>query len=370
MKIVKKLGGVIEESLSAIRLIASFANEDKEADKFVKLADETKKVSHHQEIWLSVIVGFFKALIFGYYVYSFYIATIYIEKGYKNPCNDYKKYDTGQLLSVFVSFMTGMMQIFGLTPNIQAIIKAKVVGKEIFDVIDRVPEIKDHDKCLDNFEVRNSITFEHVTFKYPTAPDYVKNVLERMNFKIRAGETTAIVGPSGSGKSTIVQMIERFYEPKEGDIYLDDANVRDIKLKTLRESIGYVSQEPVLILGTIRDNLLFGNKDATDADIEYALKQANATFIYEMEHKLDTYIGSASVLNLSGGQKQRIAIARALIKRPKLLILDEATSALDPKSEKEVQDAVDHISKESQSGTGAKMTIIMIAHRLQTIMTA
>lgn len=164
------------------------------------------------------------------------------------------------------------------------------------------------------------------------------------------------------GKSTIVQMIERFYAPSEGDIYFDETNVKDIKLKTLRESIGYVSQEPILIIGTIKDNILFGNKDATDDEIDYALQQANATFINDMEHKLNTYIGSASVLNLSGGQKQRIAIARALIKRPKILILDEATSALDPKSEKEVQDAIDNISKGD-----SKLTIIMIAHRLQTI---
>lgn len=147
---------------------------------------------------------------------------------------------------------------------------------------------------------------------------------------------TAIVGPSGSGKSTIVQMIERFYQPAEGEIYLDDINVKDIQLKALRESIGYVSQEPVLILGTIKDNLLFGNSNAKDEEVTHALKQANATFIFDLEHKLDTYVGSSAVLNLSGGQKQRVAIARALIKKPKLLILDEATSALDPRSEKEV----------------------------------
>ena len=160
-------------------------------------------------------------------------------------------------------------------------------------------------------------------------------------------------------------MIERFYAPDTGEIYFDDLSIKDIRLKTLREQIGYVSQEPVLILGTVKDNLLFGNKDASDADIDYALQQANATFIYDMENKLDTYIGSASVMNLSGGQKQRIAIARALIKKPKILILDEATSALDPKSEKEVQDAVDHISQGDH-----RLTIVIIAHRLQTIMTA
>ena len=171
----------------------------------------------------------------------------------------------------------------------------------IFDVIERVPEIKDHDKCVSTFDVKDYIRFENVTFRYPTAAENVKNVLDGMTFKIKAGENTAIVGPSGSGKSTIVQMIERFYEPSQGQIYLDDVNIKDIKLKTLRESIGYVSQEPVLILGTIKDNLLFGDIDASDADIEYALEQANAKFIYEMESGLDTYIGSASVLNLSGG---------------------------------------------------------------------
>jgi ABC-type multidrug transport system fused ATPase/permease subunit len=165
-------------------------------------------------------------------------------------------------------------------------------------------------------------------------------------------------------------MIERFYEPSQGSISIDDTNIKDIKLKALRESIGYVSQEPVLILGSIKDNLLFGNRDATDADIRDALQKANATFIYEMPDNLQTYIGSSNVLNMSGGQKQRIAIARALIKKPKMLILDEATSALDPKSEKEVQDAIDAISRKSQEDGQNKLTIVMIAHRLQTIMTA
>jgi ATP-binding cassette, subfamily B (MDR/TAP), member 1 len=216
-------------------------------------------------------VGLFKFFIFGYYVYSFYLATIYIEKGYTNPSNDYIKYDTGKLLSVLVSFMTGMMMIFGLTPNIQALMQAKVVGKSIFDVIDRVPLIKDHENCATSFEVRTSINFENITFMYPTAPENAKNVLENVSFKIRAGETTAIVGPSGSGKSTIVQMIERFYSPNNGEIYFDQTNIKDISLKALRESIGYVSQEPVLILGTIKDNLLFGDKDASDEDIKFAL---------------------------------------------------------------------------------------------------
>ena len=127
---------------------------------------------------------------------------------------------------------------------------------------------------------------------------------------------TAIVGPSGSGKSTIVQLINRFYDPKEGEIFYGQTPLKNIDLKTLRESIGWVGQEPVLIVGTIRENILYGNYDATEADVKHAIEQANATFIYQMEKGLDTYVGSSTVLNLSGGQKQRIAIARALIKKP------------------------------------------------------
>ena len=184
---------------------------------------------------------------------------------------------------------------------------------------------------------------------------------------VKAGTSTAIVGPSGSGKSTIVQMINRFYDPAEGSINFDKTDLRDMNLKSLREQIGCVSQEPVLILGTIRENMLYGNRDASVKDIEEALHLANASFVLtQMEKGLDTYVGAASVMNLSGGQKQRIAIARALIKKPKILIFDEATSALDPKSEAEVQSAIESIEEKQ----GGKLTIIMIAHRLQTIQTA
>eukprot|EP00347_Sterkiella_histriomuscorum_P020418 403337881 len=362
--IVKRMGGVVEESLSAIRLIASFAQEEREIKKFEKLASEVKEVAHKSEYWVSGFNGLFRFAIFGFYCYSLWIASVYIKEEINNP-NTGKPYTITDVISVLVGLMTGMTMVFGLNPNIQAIIKAKVVGRMVFDVIDRIPLINDHIECVESFQLEDSIQFRGVTFKYPTSSEKAKNVLEEASFEIKAGQTTAIVGPSGSGKSTIIQMIERFYDPLAGEIYVDNINLKDIKLKNLRESIGYVSQEPVLILGTIRDNLLFGNKDASEQDIEYAIKMANAGFIYEMENQLDTYVGSTAVLNLSGGQKQRIAIARALIKRPKIIILDEATSALDPKSEKEVQGAIDKISSEE-----SKLTIIMIAHRLQTIMTA
>lgn len=204
MGVVKKMSGVVEESLFAIKLIASFANEGKEVRKFEALANQILQVSRKQHFWSSFIIGAFKMFIFGYFCYAFYISTLFIEKKYGNPVNNYKTYTIGDLLAVFISFNMGMMQLFGLSPNLQALIKAKVVGYTIFDVIDRVPEIRDTDSCTDKFEIKDGIIFEDIAFRYPTAPEKVRNVFDSVSFKIRAGETTAIVGPSGSGKSTIV----------------------------------------------------------------------------------------------------------------------------------------------------------------------
>ena len=221
--------------------------------------------------------------------------------------------------------------------------RAQVSGKEIIDVIDRKPLIdspENLDQSVKNIDIQDGINFNNVRFRYPTAPEHVKDVFTDASFKILSGTSTAIVGPSGSGKSTIVQMINRFYDPLEGNISYGSTPLKSIELPSLRDMIGWVGQEPVLVIGTIRENLMYGNKDASEADLERAIKLASADFIFQLEKGLETYVGSSTVLNLSGGQKQRIAIARALIKRPQILVLDEATSALDPKSEAEVQNAI------------------------------
>lgn len=147
------MGGVVEESLGAIRLITSFANEDKELVKFDKLADEVRHIAHRSEYWLAAFVGLFRLLIFGFYTYAFWIATVYIEDR-KNDPNTGKTYRVGDLLSVMMAMMTGMALLFGLNPNIQAIVKAKVVGTMIFEVIDRKPAIRDHEKCVDSFTLK------------------------------------------------------------------------------------------------------------------------------------------------------------------------------------------------------------------------
>lgn len=182
------------------------------------------------------------------------------------------------------------------------------------------------------------------------------------NFSLKFdARNSALVGESGSGKSTIAQLLMRFYDPEEGQIFIDGCDVRDFDLRWLRSQIGYVGQEPVLFAATIRDNLLYANPSASEEEINGALKQAEIyEFVYgHLEKNIDTYVGVGGS-QLSGGQKQRIAIARALLKRPKLLIFDEATSALDRTNERLIQETLDRIARE--------VTTITIAHRITTIL--
>lgn len=201
--------------------------------------------------------------------------------------------------------MTAMMIFGSILPIVPAIVKALCVGKLIFDVIEREPLIDSPKDSMptDKVAVESGIRFEDVHFRYPTAPEGSRDVFQGVSFTIQPYTSTAIVGPSGSGKSTIVQLLNRFYDPKAGKISFDDKDLKQVNLVALRNAIGYVSQEPVLILGTIRDNLQYGNRDANEQDMRDALKRADASFVFELEKQLDTYVGSGSVLNLSGGQK-------------------------------------------------------------------
>ncbi len=367
LNVLKHLGGIAEETLTAIKVVASFGREERELRKFALWSRRTQKVAKKQTFFMSFMVGIIKFAIFGFYVYSLYIGSYFIQIKKHNSRGDIP-YDQKAVLSAVIALITGFVGVIAALPNIQSLMQAKTYGKLVFDVIERTPEIRNRQGVRQGkgITLDNEIKFTNITFKYPTSLPEHKPVLVDANFKIEAGKTTAIVGPSGSGKSTIIQLIERFYEPRPGGmIEFDKTDIRDIDLKDLRENIGYVSQEPVMILGTIRDNLLFGDRDATEKDMNEALAQANAQFVFDNEDGLDTFVGTAGVVNMSGGQKQRIAIARALIKRPKILILDEATSALDPKSEVQVQTAIDNIAK-----SGIKLTIIIIAHRLTTIASA
>lgn len=236
--------------------------------------------------------------------------------------------------------------------------KAREAAYPIIQLIERNPEISlDEENADDIHEISDSIQFNNVVFKYPKATN---NVLKGVTINIKKGQTVAIIGKSGSGKSTIAKLLERFYDPVEGEILVDGQNLKSINLRKYRNLIGYVGQEPCLFNETIRENFQNSYPDATEADIVNALHRAHAfDFVEKLEKGIDSNVGAIGG-KLSGGQKQRIAIARALVRNPQILIFDEATSALDNESEKKVQEAIESIE-------GDSITKVVIAHRLTTV---
>ena len=238
------------------------------------------------------------------------------------------------------------------TTGIERFVEVMSLDKDIFD--------KENPENLD--DVKGKIEFENVYFKYPNTPDEDPYVLEDMSFKINVGENIALVGPSGAGKTTISKLIPRFYDVDKGSIKIDNTDIKDLSIESLRNNIGIVQQDVYLFSGTVRENIAYGKDDATEAEIKEAARLAGADeFIKDLPDGLDTYIGERGV-KLSGGQKQRISIARVFLKNPPILILDEATSALDNKSEAIVQASLEKLSK--------GRTTLTIAHRLSTIINA
>jgi len=292
----------------------------------------------------------------------------------RSQCN-YQTTDSGELIEPDDSCISGgdvMICIFSIffgsinlgqaAPGFSAFKLARHEVSKAFAKIALVSPIDplDESKGAALDDVQGSLEFRNVRFAYPMRPDH--EVYTGMNLTIPAGKTVAFVGPSGCGKSTAVQLIERFYDPSAGAVLLDGTDIKDLKVSWYRQQIGLVSQEPVLFGGTIRDNISYGKPGASSEDIENAAKLANIHWdiVGKFPDKYDTQVGEGGI-QLSGGQKQRIAIARAIVRDPKILLLDEATSALDTKSERVVQEALDGLLKARQR------TTIVIAHRLSTI---
>lgn len=245
--------------------------------------------------------------------------------------------------------------------NFDTLNKGLTAAGKIFEVTERVPSIQLDEKDTEIVEkIDTDIHLRNVTFKYSGHND---KTLDDVSITILKGKTTAIVGPSGSGKSTVVKLLERFYDPHEGQVIVNGKDLRSFNLRSYRRRIGYVGQEPCLFNATIKENLLNSNSEATDEEIWEALRMATADkFVKKLPKGINSDVGSIGG-KLSGGQKQRIAIARALIRKPDMLIFDEATSALDTNSEEKVQAAIDKIGE-------AGITKVVIAHRLTTIMNA
>ncbi|XP_053185226.1 bile salt export pump [Scomber japonicus] len=348
-----RAGAVADEVLSSIRTVAAFGGEEKEAERYDKNLVEAQNWGVKKGTIIGVFQGYLWCIIFLCYALAFWYGSKLVI--------DTKELSPGALIQVFFGVLMAAMNLGQASPCLEAFASGRAAAKAIFETIDREPEIdcfaEDGHK-LD--KVKGDIEFHNVTFHYPSRPEV--KILNDLSMQIKAGETTAFVGPSGSGKSTTVQLIQRFYDPKEGMVTLDGHDIRSLNIQWLRSLIGIVEQEPVLFGTTIAENIRYGRPGVTMEDIIQATKEANAyNFIMDLPQKFDTMVGESGG-QMSGGQKQRIAIARALIRNPRILLLDMATSALDNESEAVVQEALDKVR------TGR--TTISIAHRLSTIRNA
>ncbi len=266
---------------------------------------------------------------------------------------------TGEVeIADIVGFVMYLSMFYGPVKSFSSLVeRAGEAGagcKRVFDVFDEIPEVKEKKNAKVLKRVDGEIVLKNLSFSYQEDIPVMKDI----NLTIKKGQTVALVGTTGVGKSTIANLINRFYDPQEGAVFIDGVDIRDVTLSSLRDNISMVLQDTFLFNGTVYENIVYGWKDAKREDVIAAAKAANAhDFIEKMENGYDTFIGERGVL-LSGGQRQRIAIARAILRDSPILILDEATSALDTKTEKEIQAALNEISKER--------TTIMIAHRLST----
>ncbi|MBC2297072.1 ABC transporter ATP-binding protein [Listeria welshimeri] len=347
--IFKDLGNFnagVENAISGVRVVQAFANEPHEKGRFAVLnqAYRKSKLMFYKVMGLSFSFNYFLmrlislfALLFGAYF------TINGEISY------------GEFVGFILLTNVFIRPIEKINNVIESYPKGFAGFKRFLEVMDTEPAIQDEKDARPAGEFRGDIAYKQVSFEYSDG----KNVLNHINLSIKAGETVAFVGPSGAGKTTICNLLPRFYDVTDGEITIDNQNIKDFTLPSLRAQIGVVQQDVFLFSGTVRENIAYGKLDASDEEIEHVVKLAHLSkVIEEMPDGLDTIIGERGV-KLSGGQKQRLAIARMFLKNPPILILDEATSALDTETEQVIQASLEELAE--------GRTTLIIAHRLATI---
>ncbi|WCJ22615.1 ABC transporter B family member 11 [Euphorbia peplus] len=347
-----KAATVVEQTIGSIRTVASFTGERQAISNYKKHLATAYKSGCNEGLASGLGLGVLFFIMFGSYGLAIWFGgKMILEKGYTG----------GEVLNVIVAVLSGSMSLGQASPCTSAFAAGQAAAYKMFETISRRPEIDAYDskgKILD--DIRGDIELKDVHFRYPARPD--EPIFSGFSISIPSGITAALVGQSGSGKSTVISLIERFYDPLAGEVLIDGINLKEFQLKWIREKIGLVSQEPVLFTGSLRDNIAYGKDGATNEEIRAAAELANAAkFIDKLPQGLDTMAGEHGT-QLSGGQKQRIAIARAILKNPRILLLDEATSALDAESERVVQEALDRIM--------VNRTTVVVAHRLSTIRNA
>ncbi|MFY0525712.1 ABC transporter ATP-binding protein [Archangium gephyra] len=341
---------VAEESLSGIRTVRSFAAERHEVERYRSATERAYDIARRRVGQSSVFMAAASSA-------SYLASAVVLWYGGRLVLDG--KMTVGNLTSFLIYSMMVAFALGALTDLWADFMRAAGAAERVFELIDRQPAIPSTGgERLPS--VQGRVEFQQVRFAYPTRPDVP--VLQGIDLKLDAGEVVAIVGPSGAGKSTIAGLLARMYDPQGGRVLLDGRPLSALDPEWLRQQIGTVAQEPMLFATSISDNIRYGRMDATDAEVEAAARAANAhEFISRFPEGYRTLVGERGV-QLSGGQKQRIAIARAVLKNPRLLVLDEATSALDAESEHLVQEALDRLMQ-------GRSTII-IAHRLSTVIGA
>lgn len=340
---------VLQESVASARVIKSFVREDYEVDRF----DVENRANFRANMKNAQLMATLTPVV---ELVAAIGVTMIIWYGGNNVING--TITAGSLVAFLTYAVNISNPIKRLTRVIGNIQKALAAAQRVFMIIDMPEEIAESRDAKQLPEVSGKVEFQNVSFAYDDKGD----VITDLSFSVKPGEVIAIVGPSGAGKSTIANLLPRFYDVNKGDIKIDGHSVREVTLDSLREQVGIVPQETMLFNGSVYNNILYGRLDATKEEIEAAAKAANAhDFIMQLTDGYETKLGDRGV-NLSGGQRQRIAIARAILKNPRILILDEATSALDTESERVVQEALDRLM--------VGRTSFVIAHRLSTVKNA
>ncbi len=339
----------VQNSLAGIRVVKTFAVEQGEMDNFRASNGRYRQSKEKSYMAMGIFHGGSNFLQGMLYVVTLVSGGFFIARG-SLSYNDLAVY------ALYIGiFITPIGQLMDFTEMLQ---KGYAGFKRFAQIMETEPEIQEAPDAVELNQVKGDIQYQDVSFQYTDK----EQVLSHLNIQIPAGKTCALVGPSGGGKTTICSLLPRFYDVTGGSVLVDGHDVRQLKLKSLREAIGIVQQDVYIFAGTVRENIAYGKKDATQQEIEEAAKNANIhDFIMGLEDGYDTYVGERGT-RLSGGQKQRIAIARVFLKNPPILILDEATSALDNESEKHIQEALDRLS--------VGRTTVVIAHRLSTIRSA
>lgn len=336
---------IVEETLQSISTVKSFVGEAFESARYGSGLNSVVGVALRAAKYRGAFISFIIFALFGGIVAVMWYGASLVSSG---------EMSVGELVSfvLYTTFIGG--SIAGLGDIYGQVQKAIGSSERVLEILDEEPESVSGTKA-ENFQ--GKIAFNHVGFHYPTRPEM--EVLKDLTFHVNPGEKVALAGHSGAGKSTIIQLLMRFYDVQQGSIQVDDRQLHEWDLQSLRSHVGMVPQEVLLFGGSIRENILYAKPGASEEEIILASKKANAwQFISQFPEGLDTLVGERGV-KLSGGQRQRVAIARAILKDPSILILDEATSSLDAESEFLVQEALDELMK--------GRTTIIIAHRLATI---